>query len=287
MQSSYCFVLLASIALASATPFARFINPLNEDLEIRTDQFKTMTLSQFGVSPYQAVPSGNLQVTNVLSNGNSLTNNNALQLNVEDSYVTFVAYLQNGTFYFIMYNETLDDSVTMAMHDSTMAFVRLLDLASGIAFLNLVGDGSPNSATLFQYIGQFQITAYKPVNVGFQSLLVTPSMTSESFVVPTQFSPGMGYTIIFYNNGTDFNGVQTFDRIISTQTSQPAGSSSSSSSSSTGAQPAGSSSSSSSGDQPSMSTSGSIIINNNENNSGARLGSAVALASIFALALVL
>jgi len=282
-MQSYCFILLASIALSSAIPFARFINPLTQPLEIRTDQWKTMTLNEFGVSPYQAVPSGTLQVTNVLTNGNSLTSNNALSLSVDDTYDTFVAYLQNSTFYFIKFNETLDDSVALAMHDSTMAFVRLLDLASGIAFLNLVGDGNPNSGTLFQYIGQFQMTDYKPVNVGFQSLLITPSMTSESFVVPTQFSAGDAYTIIFYNNGSDFNGVQTFDRILSTQTSQPSSTTSADQSS-----PSGSTSGDVS-DQPSasMTTGASIIINNHESNSGVRLGSAVALAAVFAMALVL
>jgi len=219
MQRTLIFISI--IALVSCTPFARFINPLSGSLEIRTDQFATMTLEQNQASDYQAVTSadGSLSVTNALLNGTTLTNNNALKLMVDDTYNTFVAYYMNETFYFIKYNETFDSSITGAF-DSNTAYVRLLDLASGIQYLNLVGNGNPNSATLFQYVGQFQLTEYMPVSIQFSSLLITPSLTSESFVVPTTFTAGEAYTILFLNMGnTDFQGMQIFDRTVATGTS--------------------------------------------------------------------
>jgi len=223
-----------------------------------------------GVTPYQEVTGvQTVSIVNIRSGGVSLTNNQPLLLEVpEDTYFTFVAYLANNTFYFVKFNESFDSSVDL--NTQGMAFVRLLDVAAGYSFLNLVGSGNPNAATLFEYIGQWQQTSYKQVDTRFSSLLITPSMTSDSYSVPTTFEAGKAYTIVFFNNVSGYSWIQTLDRTIQ------ASSSSSTSTSTSGSTP----------EVPSTSTSSTsgVIINNEQNSSSAKASVVIAVAAIAILA---
>jgi len=218
MQRSILFVILFSfISYASCNSYIRFFNPLQQELTISTDQFATFSLNFSQVSPYQEVTSANQQVSviNVESSGSSLTSNQPLLLEVSDDlYYTFVAYQDASTFYFVKYNETFDSSVDLS--DTSSAFVRLLDTATGLGFVDLVGSGNPNSALLFQYIGQWELTAYKQVSTAFTSLSITTSNGQMS--VPTSFEPGMAYTIAIVNDGSSYGVVQLFDRNIQNST---------------------------------------------------------------------
>jgi len=218
MQFTYFAVILTLIGFATSDSYVRFINPLQQDIEIASDKFPTFSLSFGQVTDYQDV-SGNqdISITNVQTNGVSLTNNSPLLLEVDgDLFYTFVAYFENSTFYFVKYNESFDTSVDSSAAVS-FAYVRLLDLASqsGLGFLSLVGSGNPNSATLFQYIGQWQQTSYVQVDTAFTSLIVASATSGEHFSVPTSFEAGKAYTVIIFNNGTGYSTEEVFDRVVS------------------------------------------------------------------------
>jgi len=201
MHISCFFTLFIFIGCATSNSFVRFLNPLAESLEISTDQFPTFTLNFTQATPYYEVTSAaqTVSVTNVMTSGASVTNNQPLLLETpQNLYYTFVAYQDSSVFYFIKYNETFDASVNQA--DTTMAFVRLLDVATNLGFINLVGGGNPNSADVVDYVGQWEITSYYQVSTAFTSLVIKSS--SGSITVPTCFLPGYAYTIAVYNDAT-------------------------------------------------------------------------------------
>jgi len=202
--------------------YARFVNPLQIPIQINSDQFPIIYLNSTGDASDYRVLTGStntaIQVTNVLSNGTSLTQNLPLALNA-NGFTTFVATMSGSSFFFQVFNETFD--FTNFAYDGSTAYIRFLDLASGLQYLSLTGDGNPNSNVFFQFIGTNQMTSFKTIDTSFLNVLITPSNSSEVFPVTTSFGPGNAYTVMFFNFGLNFGGKQVFDRTIATASNTP------------------------------------------------------------------
>jgi len=199
------------IGFVSAVSYARFINPLQQTIVITSDKFDTISLDYQGVSDYQEV-TGNqsILVSNVMSSGSSLNNNADLLINTEgDTYFSLVAYIDSDThvFTFIKFNESFAASVDFS--DNTKAFVRLLDTASGIRYISL---SDPNSGTLFEYIGQWELTSY--VQIDASTTTLTVGSTNAKSAITVGFVAGEAYTVIIFNDGSNYSYREVYDRDV-------------------------------------------------------------------------